>query len=103
MEVQLYDIHVNIPSAYNEKGLVVGYRTKSIGDILHDRHMTELAELEYWVICQFMFYLNWPKNLEITKIDIIKALQLMNDLKIKPINCYYAREDDLNYDIEENK
>lgn len=91
-DVDLYYLYIQIPTEYKE-GKTVGYRSKSIGDILDNQDFFELVILERWINEQILSYINWNLEEPITSDIIEKALKVFGALDIKPKKCQYIESD----------
>ena len=90
-EVDLYCLYISVPTAY-EEGVPVGFKDKSIGDILDQQDIFELVVLQDWISDQYLEHIGWHLQNPVTTEIIEVALTSFERLNIKPINCKYYEE-----------
>ena len=66
------------------------YHQQSVQDILDSQDPFGIAVLREWFANHVFTKLGWSEDdISLTEETVRKALSLMDDLKIKPVDCFY--------------
>ena len=100
-DCDLYCLSISIPTGYKD-GEAIGYKYKSIGDILDDQNFFDLIVLEEWISQEILDYIDWNLDKPITMESIEKAFLVFNTLGINPKRCIYVEPEKPKGGINDN-